>query len=91
MAYVAAVTLLAGVALFAIPPFGQMPLLHQIALTGGALALWAFSDGLFGRLSVLMALLEATLLLRLSLGWTRLLVDALGVPADAAVAAWPGT
>lgn len=78
MAYVAAVTLVVGLALFLLPPYGEMPLSHQIALTGFALALWSFSDGLFGRSSIVLALIEAVLLLRLSVGWTWLLVGAFG-------------
>jgi hypothetical protein len=45
MTYVAAVTFVVGLALFVIPPFGQIPLSYQVALTGLALALWSFSDG----------------------------------------------
>jgi len=80
LVYVTAVSLVAGLALFLIPPFGHMPLLYQVALTGAALIVWSFSDGVFGRFSVLLALLEGALLLRLALGWTHLLVTALGTP-----------
>jgi len=55
MAYVAAVTFVVGLALFVIPPFGQMPLVYQVALTGLALGLWSFSDGLLGRFSIALA------------------------------------
>jgi len=82
MAYVAAVTLVVGLSLFLLPPYGEMPLSHQIVLTGFALALWSFSDGLFGRFSVILALIEAVLLLRLSIGWTHLFVGALGAPGE---------
>lgn len=58
-----------------------MPLAHQVAFAGFALALWCFSDGLFGRFSIGLALLEGLLLLRLAIGWTGLLVEALGGPA----------
>jgi len=78
MTYVAAVTFVVGLALFVIPPFGQMPLSHQVALTGLAHALWSFSDGFFGRFSIALALIEAVLLLRLAVGWTWLLVDVFG-------------
>ena len=81
MAYVATVTLTIGLGLFLLPPCGQMPLAHQLALAVTALALWSFSDGLFGRFSIPLALIEAVLLLRLAVGWTRLMVDAFGVPA----------
>ena len=81
MTYVAAVTFVVGLALFVIPPFGQMPLSYQVALTGIALALWSFSDGFLGRFSIALALIEAVLLLRLSVGWTRLLVDVFGPDA----------
>ncbi len=80
MAAVAAVTLVAGPALFLLPPFGHMPLAHQIVLTGLALALWSFSDGPFGRFSVILAFVEAVLLLRLAIGWTRPFVEAFGAP-----------
>jgi hypothetical protein len=76
--YVAAVTLIVGAGLFLLPPFGVMPLPYQLALTGAALALWCFCDGLFGRFSILLALIEAVLLLRLSVGRTRLMVEATG-------------
>jgi hypothetical protein len=78
MAYVVAVTLAVGLGLFLLPPYGEMPLSRQIAFAGFALALWSFSDGLFGRFSVPLALIEAVLLLRLSIGWTHLLVEAFG-------------
>ena len=81
MAYVATVTLTVGLGLFLLPPYGQMPLAHQLALAATALALWSFSDGLFGRFSIPLALIEAVLLLRLAVDWTRLMVDAFGVPA----------
>jgi hypothetical protein len=81
MTYVAAVTFVVGLALFVIPPFGQIPLSYQVALTGIALAFWSFSDGFFGRFSIALALIEAMLLLRLSVGWTRLLVDVFGPDA----------
>jgi hypothetical protein len=80
MAYVALVTLLVGIGLFVLPPYGELPLSHQVVLAGVALALWCFSDGLFGRFSVILALIEAVLLLRLAIGWTRLLVEAFGNP-----------
>lgn len=80
LAYVAAVTIVVGLALFALPPFGHMPLAHQLMLTGFLLGLWSFGDGLFGRFSVILAFIEAVLLLRLSVGWTRLFVDAFGAP-----------
>jgi hypothetical protein len=82
MGYVAAVTLVVGLALFLLPPYGEMPLSHQVVLTGFALALWSFSDGLFGRFSLILALIEAVLLLRLSIGWTYLFVEAFGAPAE---------
>ena len=88
MTYVAAVTFLTDVALFAVAPFGPTPFLHQIAPTWGVLALRAFSDGLFVRLCLAMALREVAV--RFALGWTRLVFDASGVPADAALAAWLG-
>ena len=78
MAYVAAVTLAIGLGLFLLPPYGVMPLAHQVVLAGAALALWSFSDGLFGRFSIVLALIEAALLLRLALGWTSLFVEAFG-------------
>jgi hypothetical protein len=78
MAYVALVTLLVGIGLFVLPPHGEMPLSHQVVLAGVALVLWCFSDGLFGRFSVILASIEAVLLLRLAVNWTRLLVDAFG-------------
>jgi hypothetical protein len=81
MAYVATVTLTIGLGLFLLPPYGQMPLAHQLALTATALTLWSFSDGLFGRFSLPLALMEAVLLLRVAVGWTRLMVDTFGVPA----------
>ena len=81
MIYVATVSLTIGLSLFLLPPYGQMPLAYQLALAVIALALWSFSDGLFGRLSIPLALIEAVLLLRLAVGWTRLMVDAFGVPA----------
>ncbi len=34
------------------------------------LVVWSFSDGLFGRFSLILALIEAVLLLRLSIGWS---------------------
>jgi hypothetical protein len=80
MGHVALVTLLVGLALFLLPPYGVMPLAHQVALAGVALGLWCFSDGLFGRFSPVLAVIEAALLLRLAVGWTRLLVDAFGLP-----------
>ena len=58
-----------------------MPLAYQLALTGLALALWSFSDDCFGRRSIALALIEAVLLLRLSVGWTRLLFDVFGPDA----------
>lgn len=82
MAYVAAVTLVVGLVLFLLPPYGEMPLSHQVALTGFALALWSFSDGLFGRFSIILALIEAVLLLRLSIGWTYLFVGAFSAPGE---------
>jgi hypothetical protein len=82
MTYVATVTLTVGLALFLLPPYGEMPLSHQMILTGLALSLWSFSDGLFGRFSVVLALIEAVLLLRLSIGWTHLFVDAFGGPLE---------
>lgn len=87
--YVTVVSLVVGLGLFLLPPFGHMPLLHQAALTGAALAVWSFSDGLFGRSSVLLALLEAALLLRLALGWTHLLVTALGLTSEGTTGASP--
>lgn len=81
MTYVAAVTFVVGLALFVVPPFGQMPLSYQVALTGLALALWSFSDGVFGRFSIALALIEAVLLLRLAVGWTWLLVGMFGSDA----------
>jgi hypothetical protein len=59
-----------------------MPLSHQIILTGSALSSWSFSDGLFGRFSVVRTLIEAVLLLRLSIGWTHLFVGAFGGPVE---------
>jgi len=82
MGYVAAVTLVVGLALFLLPPYGEIPLLYQVILTGFALAVWSFSDGLFGRFSLILALIEAVLLLRLSIGWTYLFVGAFGAPAE---------
>ena len=79
MGYVAAVV---GLALFLLPPNGEMPRSYQVVLTGFALALWSFSDGLFGRFSLILALIEAVLLLRLSIGWTYLFVGAFGAPAE---------
>jgi hypothetical protein len=89
LVYVAAVSLVAGLGLFLIPPFGHMPLLYQVALTGAALVVWSFSDGLFGRSSVFLALLEGALLLRLALGWTDLLVKALGSSLEGTIGPGP--
>lgn len=58
-----------------------MPLSSQATLTGLALTLWSFSDGFFGRFSIALTLIEAALLLRLAVGWTRLLVDLFGSDA----------
>jgi len=66
MAYVATVTLTVGLGLFLLPPYGQMPLAHQLALAATALALWSFSDGLFGRFSIPLALIEAVMVGRSS-------------------------
>lgn len=81
MAYVAAVSLAVGLALFLLPPYGEVPLSRQVLLAGFALALWSFSDGLFGRFSVPLALIEGILLLRLAIGWTDLLVNAFDTSA----------
>ena len=42
----AAVSLTVGLGLFLLPPYGQMPLAHQIVLAAIALALWSFSYGI---------------------------------------------
>ena len=78
MCYVAAVTLVVGLALFLLSPYGEMALSYQVALTGFALTLWSFTGGFFGRFSIALALIEAVLLLRFAVGWTRLLVDMFG-------------
>lgn len=79
--YVVAVTFVVGLALFVIPPFGQMPLAYQLALTGAALALWSFSDGFLRTIRIALALIEAMLLLSLAVSWTPLLVDVFGPDA----------
>ncbi|MBI0539014.1 hypothetical protein D9599_26050 [Roseomonas sp. KE2513] len=89
LVYVTAVSLVAGLGLFLVPPLGHMPLPYQVALTGAALVVWSFLDGLFGRFSVLLALLEGALLLRLALSWADLLVTVLGTPVEGTRALLP--
>jgi hypothetical protein len=78
MGHAAAASLVAGVGLFVIPPFGQMPFAYQAVFAWLLLALWSYSDGWFGRFNAALALLEGAVLLRFSIELVYFLVEAFG-------------
>ena len=78
LAAVAALTLLVGAALFALPPTAEPPLPRQVGAAAAAMVLWSYCDGFFGRRDWGMAALEGLLLTKVALHWTALLVEAFG-------------
>ena len=67
MVHAIAASLVASVALFLAPPYGEMPVAYQAVLAWLLLALWSYSDGLLGRFNAAMALLEGAVLLRFTM------------------------
>jgi hypothetical protein len=62
-----AAILLTSAILFVIPPYGQMPFAYQAIFAWLALALWSYSDGVFGRFNITLALFEGAAVLRISI------------------------
>jgi hypothetical protein len=71
-------TSLAGLAPFALPPFGEMPLAWETGLAFFIWVAWCYRYGLVARRRFALAAAEAIPALSLSLVWVQLLMAARG-------------